>query len=425
MLDLMLCALTNLFRIFFIGRCVPVFLGTDADVKKKYIVCSSFYIINTILFLEFHTVWVNMACNFIGISAIVWLYTKSVKTNLFVTGIIYLVNCGCDVTATSLFINYKDGEIYNQVYAVISLFLIFICGLVTEKIITIHKNTEMVQDIPLVLMPICSIIVIGLLIYSGTCTGTGLVIVSTGLLVLNFLMLYLYNLLLHSISQKYETEMLKTQVQVYANQLEVIMRGEEKIKSMRHDMKHHLNELMLLADRHSVPEIQEYIYQMKTFIQNPGEIAASGNIEIDSVLNYMLQNAEKELERVVVKIALPEKIKHSFDINVLLGNLLENAIEAAKKTDKKYLYVNIILKKGVLKIKIENSFVSSDIIWKEQPGKNKIFLTTKPFPDQHGTGLRNVKKIVEKYNGTMVITPKDGIFCVNLVLYMETMENRI
>ncbi|MDY4096057.1 MAG: ATP-binding protein [Lachnospiraceae bacterium] len=417
MLDFMLCALTNLFRIFLIDRCVSIFLGISVNKKKKQIICGCFYIINTVLFWNFHTVWINVICNLIGIGAIVWLYTKSVKTNLFVTGTIYLVNCGCDVAATSLFINYRDGEAYNQIYAVISFFLIFICELVIEKMITIHKDTETVQNVSLVLMPVCSIVVIVLLIYSDTCADIGLSIVSIGLLIANFLMLYLYNLLLHSISQQYEMEMLKTQVQVYANQLDVILRGEEKIKSLRHDMKHHLNELMLLANKYNVVEIQEYINQMKSFLQNPNELVASGNLEIDSVLNYMLQKAEKELKTVDIKVMLPEKIRHSFDINVLLGNLLENAIEAAGKTENKYLSIYITLKRGILKVKIENSFEPSCILWGEQQRKDMILKTTKPFTDRHGIGLKNVKKIVEKYNGTMAVTTQDGIFCVNLILY--------
>lgn len=417
MLDFMLCALTNLFRIFLIDRCVSIFLGISVNKKKKQIICGCFYIINTVLFWNFHTVWINVICNLIGIGAIVWLYTKSVKTNLFVTGTIYLVNCGCDVAATSLFINYRDGEAYNQIYAVISFFLIFICELVIEKMITIHKDTETVQNVSLVLMPVCSIVVIVLLIYSDTCADIGLSIVSIGLLIANFLMLYLYNLLLHSISQQYEMEMLKTQVQVYANQLDVILRGEEKIKSLRHDMKHHLNELMLLANKYNVVEIQEYINQMKSFLQNPNELVASGNLEIDSVLNYMLQKAEKELKTVDIKVMLPEKIRHSFDINVLLGNLLENAIEAAGKTENKYLSIYITLKRGILKVKIENSFEPSCILWGEQQRKDMILKTAKPFTDRHGIGLKNVKKIVEKYNGTMAVTTQDGIFCVNLILY--------
>lgn len=423
MLDFMICALTNLFRIFLIGRCASIFLGVDVDKKKKHIVYGCFYVINTVLFWEFHTVWINMICNLMGIGAIVWLYTKSVRTNLFITGTIYLVNCGCDVAATSLFVNYRDGGAYNQIYAVISLFLIFMCELVIEKMITIHKDAEDAQNISLVLMPICSIIVITLLIYTDTCTDIGLTIVSIGLLIANFLMLYLYNLLLHSISQQYEMEMLKTQLQAYANQLNVVLRGEEKIKALRHDIKHHLNELMLLANKHDVAEIQKYIDEMNSFLKNPNEIVASGNLEIDSVLNFMLQKAEKELKTVDIKVMLPEKVRHSFDINVMLGNLLENAIEAAGKTENKYLSVHIKLKRGILKVKIENSFESSCTLCEKQNRKDTILKTTKPFTEQHGIGLKNVKKIVEKYNGTMAVTAQEGIFCVNLLLYMARMEN--
>ena len=425
MLDFMLCALTNLFRIFLIDRCVAVFLGTAAEEKKKRIVCACFYVINTMLFWEYHTVWINMICNLIGIGAVVWLYTKSLKTNLFVTGTIYLMNCACDVAATSLFIHYRDGKSYNQIYAVISFFLIFICEMIVEKIITIRKDAESVWNVSLVLMPVCSIIVIAFLIYTDTCADIGLSIVSIGLLAVNFLMLYLYNLLLHSISRQYEMEVLKTQVQVYANQLDVILRGEEKIKSLRHDMKHHLNELTLLADKHDVAEIREYIDQMKSFIENPDELIASGNMEIDSVLNYMLQKAEKDLKTVDIKVLLPEKVQHSFDVNVLLGNLLENAIEAAKQTEKQYLLVNITLNRGVLKVKIENSFEDSRILREKSRGNGTVFQTTKPFTDRHGIGLKNVRKIVEKYNGTMAVTTKDGLFCVNLILYMAGMRNEL
>lgn len=423
MLDFMICALTNLFRILLIGRCASIFFGVDVDKKKKRIVYGCFFVINTVLFWEFHTVWINMICNLMGIGAIVWLYTKSVRTNLFITGTIYLVNCGCDVAATSLFVNYRDGGAYNQIYAVISFFLIFMCELVIEKMITIHKDAEDAQNISLVLMPICSIIVITLLIYTDTCTDIGLTIVSIGLLIANFLMLYLYNLLLHSISQQYEMKMLKTQLQAYANQLNVVLRGEEKIKALRHDIKHHLNELMLLANKHDVAEIQKYIDEMNSFLKNPNEIVASGNLEIDSVLNFMLQKAEKELKTVDIKVMLPEKVRHSFDINVMLGNLLENAIEAAGKTENKYLSVHIKLKRGILKVKIENSFESSGILCEEQNRKDTILKTTKPFTEQHGIGLKNVKKIVEKYNGTMAVTAQEGIFCVNLLLYMARMEN--
>lgn len=316
MLDFIMCASTNFFRIFLIDRFAAVFLGKNEDKKnRRILVCAGFFIINTILFWEFHTVWINVISNLIGISAIVRLYTKSVKTNLFVTCSIYMINCGCDAAVFLSSADYQEGEMHSQVYAVISFFLILVCELFAEKIITMHKNVETAPNFPLMIVPICSIAVIVLLIYSGACASRGVAIVSIGLLVINFLMLYLYNMLLHSISQKFETEMLRQKMQIYANQLGLIAQNEEQVKTLRHDMKHHLNELKLLANRHNVADIQEYIDHMEDYIRNPNEIVASGNMEVDSVLNYMLQKARDELETVIVKVILPEKIKHTFDIN--------------------------------------------------------------------------------------------------------------
>lgn len=426
MFDFLISAITNLLRIYLIYRFANVFLGKTAQRKEHVIfVCACFYVINTALFWIFHTMWINIVCNLVGISGIVRLYTKSLKTNIFVTGTIYLINMGCDMAGTMLFIQYEDGQKFNQIYEIVSAFMILACLLMTGKIITIHKNVERTQNVSLILVPLCSIAVIWFLAYSYSCEEVGIAIVALGLLVINFFMLYLYNQLLRSISQKYETEMLKNQVQIYANQLDVICQSEEKAKALRHDLKHHMNELKLLANKYGAVEIQDYIDRMEYFIHNPKEIVSSGNVEIDSVLNYMMQKAKAELKTVTVKVILPEEIKHSFDLNVLIGNLLENAIEAARHTDIKYLNVYIALQRGVLKIQIDNSFVTGILSEKGERDGGRVFLTTKNRNEQHGIGLQNVKKIVESYNGNMEIQTNGDIFRVKLILYMSRIENAV
>ncbi len=270
MLDFIICASTNLFRMYLIDRFVIAFLGKpEKNRVKEFLVYSCFYLANTILFWEFRNMWINILCNLIGIGIIVSLHTKSAKTILFVTCSVYLINAGCDVVGIGLFINYKDGEVYSQVYAVVAVFLIFVCELIAEKIITIRKSTEIPPDFLLIFVPLCSVAVLCLLLYLNACIDRGVAIVCIGLLIVNFFMMYLYTLLFQSISQKYETEMLRRKMQIYAGQLDVILQSEEKIKALQHDMKHHMNELKLLANRYGVVEIQEYIDRMESFIQNP------------------------------------------------------------------------------------------------------------------------------------------------------------
>lgn len=419
MKDTILCLVTNLFRIYLISRFI-LNLSGKARVKKRveiffYIL---YFIVNSFLFLKFHTVWINVVSNVVWISSIVWLHTKSIRTNLFITSTIYLVNAACDVAGTLIFISYKDGVPHSQVYAVVSVFLTFICELIAEKIVTVHSEGENAKRISLILVPLCSIAVMLILVYSHACTDMGIVIVSVGFLTVNFIMLFLYDQLQKLLSKEYESELLRQKIQIYSNQINIILQSQENLKILRHDIKHHLNELKILANKNNNEEIKSYINQMEEYIQNPEEYIFSQNPEIDSVLNYMLQKANEELSTVVSDVKIPEDMNHSFDIIVLLGNLMENAIEAARQTEKKYLNVRLSVQKGIMIIRIQNSYSQSLQLETGLTGENNTFFTTKADKDKHGLGLKSVRKIVDAYHGEMEITTQEDLFTVKVILYI-------
>ena len=169
-----------------------------------------------------------------------------------------------------------------------------------------------------------------------------------------------------------ESNLFERQIASYANQLDLLMQSEEKVTALRHDMKHHLNELLIMAGKSQCEEMITYIQDMEMFMKNKNEYSRSGNKEIDSVLNYMLNNAEQVLNKIEYKINIPKNlgIRH-FDINVILGNLLENAISAASYSKDKWLSVFIKYEKGILFIHIINSY-SGQLI-----KQGKHYITTK------------------------------------------------
>lgn len=421
-MDIVICSVTNLFRIYLVQKFVRVFFGNREQAKWKiWTVSGAYFLINTGLYLAFHLAWINVISNLLGISLLIFLQTKALKTNLFITCSIYLINMGCDIFVTVMFVDYNDGQAFQQVYSVLTVFLIFICEIIAEKIISYNKNTDIdeVQNLPLILVPLCSISIIVFSVYGNGSSDVQLMVLCVGLLIVNFLVLYLYNAMLEAFEQKYDNEVLKQKIAIYSNQINVILQSESKVKTLRHDMKHHLNELKLLAMKGDSLGLQEYIDSMEDFIHNPDEIVASGNMEIDSILNYMLARAKKSLKTVNAKVILPEDICHSFDINIILENLLENAIEAAAQTEEKMLNVNIQLKKGVLRIEIENSFNG---VLNVRDDKDIQYVTTKKEQESHGIGLKSVKKIIHKYNGIIDIIPNEKTFCVKALLYMTKME---
>lgn len=217
-----------------------------------------------------------------------------------------------------------------------------------------------------------------------------------------------------------ESENAKRQLAGYSNQLEVIKSSEEKVRGLRHDLKHHLNELMFLAERDKASEIKAYIKSMDDFMTYSKEYVSSGNMDMDSLLNFMLDAAKNELGDISCKVSIPKELAlEPFDLNVILGNLLDNAILAAKQTQEKHLKVRISYKMGMLFINIENSYAGA--LKKE----GSRYLSTKADSAPHGMGIENVRHAVEKYDGALEIKDENNLFQVRAVLYVPEIKQRI
>ena len=162
----------------------------------------------------------------------------------------------------------------------------------------------------------------------------------------------------------------------------------------------------------------KYLSSMKEFMLNPKEYSTTGNREIDGVLNYMLQKANSTLNQVDVQINIPEDLYfNNFNICVILGNLVDNAVREASKSEEKLLTIKMQIKQEVLLIFIENSY-SGKILEK----KNEL-QTTQTELAIHGIGLENVKKVVLANGGEIKTDYTSDRFCVQVLLYMSQIKN--
>lgn len=134
---------------------------------------------------------------------------------------------------------------------------------------------------------------------------------------------------------------------------------------------------------------------------------------VDSILNYKIDEAQKRGIKVDLDVDIPEKLNiQPFDLNIILGNLLDNAIEAVSKLERnKVIKASIKLDRNILYINISNPF-DGNIIYKKSNLK-----TTHKDKENHGFGLKSVKKAISKYNGIMNVYHTDSIFNVDVLLY--------
>ena len=144
------------------------------------------------------------------------------------------------------------------------------------------------------------------------------------------------------------------------------------------------------------------------------QYACTENIDIDSILNFKIQAAEQQNIKINLDLSIPEKMDiPSFDLTIILGNLLDNAIEAVAELEKeRQIKTTINYDKGRLIIQVENLYQG------ERAKIGNRYLTTNKEPSQHGLGLENVKSVLQKYDGTMEITQQKEVFSVSLLLYV-------
>ena len=197
---------------------------------------------------------------------------------------------------------------------------------------------------------------------------------------------------------------------MYNNQINIVSKNEEKVAAIRHDLKNHLSELKIMAMNGKCDEIQTYIDSMALYISNPEEIVKTGNLDMDSLLNYLIKRANERLNEVDIKINISDVMLDTFDINVIVGNLLDNAIEASGRTEEKILKGFIIAEQGLLKMEFINSY--------NRLGAEKNDALVNEKNEKHaGIGLKNVQKIVDKYNGAMQVS-KGEYFDVKVLMYI-------
>lgn len=144
------------------------------------------------------------------------------------------------------------------------------------------------------------------------------------------------------------------------------------------------------------------------------------NVAIDSVINFKLNEAESNGIAIETDIDVPNNLLlDPSDITSVMGNLIDNAITAAKQLEKekRKISVSIYYDRGRLFIKIKNTFDGKLI------RNNGKLVTRKTNKNDHGYGLKNIEKTMEKYDGYIEYDTEDELFKVTAMMYIKSAVN--
>lgn len=406
--------ISNLFRIYIIFRFLNIFFDRRSINKKlEGVAFCIYFLINSIVYLCYESPFINLIINIMLFLSITFIYHGKFSKRLIATVLIYAINIFCEGISYVVlgFINVTD---INNSTVVTSNLLMLLSVLILEKKINLNNsyNISFAHWIALFMIPISSIFIAIFIILSEINIFTVISIAS--LLFINILVFYLYDILNKSYEEKYEKKLLKQQNNAYINQFQIMKQAQDNIEMFRHDVKNHISALQNISKNDEKQDVFNYLKNMSDFVKVAEEYVKSGNEGVDSILNYKINEIKKFNVKIEIDIRLPRILNISlFDLNIILGNLLDNATEALKVDigkNKKFKIV-IELERGVVYISISNSYIGKVVLSEEKLQTRHI------DKSNHGIGLNSVKNIVEKYNGTISINYSDEEFMVDILLY--------
>ena len=229
-----------------------------------------------------------------------------------------------------------------------------------------------------------------------------------------FLVFYLYNLNAKAHEEKLKSALHEQEKEYYYTQCGLMQDSVENMKTYRHDIKLHLAALKgFTADN---KEATAYLDNLLGDVEKSEVYSDTGNIAFDSIINFKLKDILTSHINLQLKIFVPPVLNIDVsDVVIILGNLLDNAFDAVDKVGNKMIRLTVEVNKGILFIKAENTF---DGIVQYTDNKDKKIIATRKDSGNHGYGLKNIQKSVDKYDGQMDISHQDGIFSVTILLYV-------
>lgn len=221
------------------------------------------------------------------------------------------------------------------------------------------------------------------------------------------------SVLVFNMNRQYEVEKelarLKTeQAELLERDYTAINRAYEINAKLFHDFHNHIGILRQLLSHKKVEEAMQYLNGLQTPVQEMTNTVWTGDDAVDYLINSKAIKAQAGDIKYQTQVEFPRHTNlRNIDLCAILGNLLDNALEAARQVpekDRRFIRLTIRRINQMLVIKVENSFATLPI------QDNGALKTSKTEKGLHGWGLKSVRTAAEKYDGMLKTSYGDNIF---------------
>lgn len=423
-MNLLINLILALFYLIILKKFLSIFLEQTKDKPVKYLFLGLNYffqvLITTTSFPPLLILTVNILLVFALSST---AYCGSLKRRCIFSFLLCTVWMLMEIILSILLTTFGLREMVLQIAgAIISQMCMFFMALLSSHYIWQKKQYEISWHYALMVLltPVGSIYIMHNIFLIADKNKEYIIFAifsSLLLLLINYVIFGAYDqLVLHAEIQEQNV--------LYEQQLELCSRQTEEheiynqgIRKMRHDIQSHMTGLLGMIQKGDTSAAISYIEELlEKNVQLPKEeVSRSGNIVVDSLINYKYSIARMEHIAFEVNVFLPGILPfQSTHLAVIFGNLLENALDACKEMtdEKRYIRLKAVYAKEVFSLTICNSYKG-----KRKQSVDGKFLTTKKNTTDHGLGLSSVKQAVEPYHGQVLTEYGDSMFHVTVIMY--------
>lgn len=233
-------------------------------------------------------------------------------------------------------------------------------------------------------------------------------------LALEFFIIYYGYKLSENHEQQQQIEALKMENEILQTSVNDTEHALQSWRTNIHDYKNHIIVLSQLSQNGKTDEIKDYLKEQNKLLDQNMLYIKTGNSTMDAIINAKKNIADQKNIVFYVNAAVSEECKiNSFDIVSILGNLIDNALEACTLESKPYIDVSIKEENDFLIIKVINTFTGELPENMQTTKNNKIY---------HGIGMENIRNIVEKYNGEFEMVHKNNEVTTYVMLLNKEVE---
>lgn len=424
----------NVLLIFIEATCCRIFFETFGEIRRKGWVnfIQGLLLLGSMCFYSYGLSEYFVLRQIVAISVfsvfMIWHVKISLKKSfalailfdallLAMDYLIYLISRWFSLNSESLGQQYAIGLTLASLLAKVILFFII---LIIRKQFG-KKSMEMMLDtewLRFLFFPVFTIVAISAMVpvfgHMQTIEQANLLsIITFGMVVMNIVVFYLINDILEREMKMHENNVFQIQAK---NQLEMyrsISENFDNQKRKTHEYKNQISCIESLLDKKQYSKLEEYVKKIYGSLNNEPDAINTNNVIVNAILNSKYQEAEAKGIVFVFRVNdLSELKMKDEDVVIILANLLNNAIEACETCDdKKVIKFKFVKEDDMIIIAVKNTFIY-DVIYEN----GEIKSTKTSNVDEHGVGIKNVLKIIDKYDGSYVIEDKDKEFFFSIII---------